>query len=250
MGRGPAAATTFSYTGGVQTFVVPAGVTKLTVEAYGAEGGADGAVAGGKGGEVKGEVTVTPGSTVYVYVGGKGTDGPGSGQNCNLAGGFNGGGPTGTTCCSNAGAGAAAGGGASDIRLNGQALANRVLIAGGAGGAGDNQTGGDGGGLVGGDGGTYQSVTAKGGTQSAGGAPGGHYTNHACSAGTAGTLGQGGTGDGNDGGGAGGGWYGGGGGPNNGGGAGGSSYWSVAVVSNATTATGTRTGNGEIKISW
>lgn len=241
---------TFAHTGAAQTFTVPAGVTSITVELWGAEGGADGSTLGGKGGYVKGDVKVTPGSTIHVYVGGKGTSGPGSGQNCNLKGGFNGGGPTGTACCSNAGAGAGAGGGASDIRIGGQALSNRVLVAGGGGGAGSSRPGANGGGLTGADGGSYQSTTATGGSQTAGGQAGGHYTSHTCSAGTAGAAGQGGTGDGNDGGGGGGGWFGGGGGPNNGGGGGGSSYFGHPLVSNGSTQSGQRTGNGEIKISW
>jgi hypothetical protein len=241
---------TFGYTGNVQNFVVPTGITKLNVELWGAQGGNDGTIIGGKGGYAKGTLTVQSGSTIYVYVGGKGTDGPGSGQNCNLAGGFNGGGPTGTVCCSNAGAGAGAGGGASDLRIGGQSLSNRVIVAGGGGGAGDNKEGGIGGGLTGGDGGTYNNVTATGGTQTAGGQPGGHYSSHTCSAGTAGSAGQGGIGDGNDGGGGGGGWYGGGGGPNNGGGGGGSSYVNHSSVSQGSTTASVQSGHGQIKISW
>ena len=70
---------TFNYTGALDTFVVPAGVTSLTIEAYGAQGGFDGSTAGGLGGYAIGDIAVVPGSYMYIYVGGKGTDGPGSG---------------------------------------------------------------------------------------------------------------------------------------------------------------------------
>lgn len=54
---------------------------------------------------------MTPGSTISVYVGGQGKND----QGCKAAGGFNGGGPTGTTCCGNSGAKAGSGGGSSYI---------------------------------------------------------------------------------------------------------------------------------------
>ena len=239
---------TFGFTGDVQTFVVPAGVTSVNIEAWGAQGGFDGGTAGGMGGYATGDLSVTPGETLYLYVGGQGTNGPGSGQNCGLAGGWNGGGNTGSVCCSNAGGGAGAGGGASDVRQSGQSLNDRVIVAGAGGGAGSGNTGAHGGGLTGNNGGTYNSVTATGGTQVAGGQHGGHFNSHACSEGTDGSFGQGGEGDGNDGGGGGGGWYGGGGGPNNGGGAGGSSY--IDGVVNGSTSTGVRSGDGQIILSW
>jgi len=240
---------TFSYTGVLQTFTVPAGVTMITIQAYGAQGGDDTPVAGGQGGYATGDLAVTPGQVLNIYVGGKGTDGPGSGQNCALPGGFNGGGNTGATCCSNAGGGAGAGGGASDVRLAGNTLNDRVIVAAGGGGAGDGQVGAVGGGLIGANGGTYNGVTSTGGTQTAGGLAGGtFFPNHTCSPATDGTFGQGGEGDGNDGGGGGGGWYGGGGGANNSHGAGGSSY--IGGVTNSSTTSGGRVGNGEIIISY
>lgn len=238
---------TFTYTGSMQTFVVPMGVTSINVAAWGAQGGGIGTVQGGLGGTTTGQVPVTPGETIYVFVGGAGT--PGSGQACGMVGGFNGGGPTGQTCCSNAGGGAGSGGGASDIRVGGQTLADRVIVAAGGGGAGSGKVGANGGGLTGGDGQPYNNVSATGGNQTMGGAVGGHYTMHTCSMGTAGAFGVGGEGDGNDGGGGGGGWYGGGGGANNAGGGGGSSYYAATVVGGSTTS-GVQTGNGEIIISW
>jgi hypothetical protein len=67
---------TFSYTGSPQTFTVPAGVTSITIAAWGG-GGAGGGVTnstraggGGEGGSfVRGTITVTPGATYTVVVG-------------------------------------------------------------------------------------------------------------------------------------------------------------------------------------
>lgn len=237
---------TFYYTGAVQMFVVPCSKT-FNLNVWGAQGGDDTPTAGGMGGYSTGQYTANAGDTLWIYVGGKGTDGPG-GLNCNSPGGWNGGGPTGSICCSNAGGGAGAGGGGTDIRVNGQALTNRVIITGGGGGAGSNNVGAAGGGTTGGNGNPYNGVSAIGGSQTAGGTPGGHFTSHTCIAGTSGALGQGGMGDGNDGGGGGGGYYGGGGGANNGGGAGGSGY--IGGVTGGTMTSGVRSGHGLVIITW
>ena len=251
---------TFSYTGSEQTLTIPSSVSSITIKSWGAQGGFDGSTAGGKGGYSTGSVSVTAGDNIYIYVGGQGASGSGNAA-CNLVGGWNGGGNTGTTCCSNAGGGAGAGGGASDVRIGGNSLGNRVIVAGGGSGAGSNYQGAEGGGLAGGNGRSYAGVTATGGSQSAGGNAGGHYNPHSCSAGTNGALGQGGIGDGNDGGGGGGGYYGGGGGANNGQGSGGSGY--IGGVSSGSTIAGDasmpnpdggnmigREGNGLVIISW
>ena len=123
------------------------------------------------------------------------------------------------------------GGGASDIRIGGTALADRVLVAGGGGGSGaclGNNVpteGGDGGGALGGDAFTpslctpaFGTVGGGGGTQTEGGS--------ATSPATPGSFGVGGNapGGGNAAGGGGGGWYGAGGGLNFGGGGGGSGH--------------------------
>lgn len=237
------AADTFKFTGSPQYYIIPSCADTLQLKVWGAQGGFLSTNAGGQGGYTYGEYVGTPGDTLWIYVGGKGTSSSG-GQSCNLVGGWNGGGPTGDTCCSNAGTGAGSGGGGSDIRVGGTSLKDRIIVAGGGGGAYSSATVGAGGGATGGSGGTYNSVTATGGTQSAGGKAGGHYIPHACSWGSDGSLGQGGKGDGNDGGGGGGGYYGGGGGPNNGGGAGGSSY--IGGVVNGTMTQGGRTGDGLI----
>jgi hypothetical protein len=80
----------FAYTGAAQTWTVPAGVTSATFDVFGAQGGD-----GGKGGEVKATLPVTPGETLQIVVGGMG-----AASGCNHAGGFNGGGngPTAGLC--------------------------------------------------------------------------------------------------------------------------------------------------------
>ena len=139
----------FSYTGDVQYWTVPVDGT-YTFEAWGAQGGDGGteASAGGKGGYARGDITLKKGDIVAIYVGGKGERSTG----LNTGGGFNGGG--------HGGPNGYGGGGASDIRINGDRLENRVLVAGGGGGAdneggtkggADDGSGGYGGGEVGGD---------------------------------------------------------------------------------------------------
>ena len=59
---------TFAYTGSLQSFIVPAGVTSIDVTANGAQGGGG----GGLGASIKGTVAVTPGETISVLVGGTG----------------------------------------------------------------------------------------------------------------------------------------------------------------------------------
>lgn len=155
---------TFNYTGSVQTFTVPADGEYL-LEVWGAQGGvsAHNSSDMNRGGYSKGKINLQKGSTVYVYVGGKGEDG--TSISMTPRGGFNGGGDGGYGSNDNA-----AGGGATDIRVGGTSLSNRVIVAGGGGGNGCNTTGGVGGGLVGGDGtsGSYEP-SGKGGTQTSGG---------------------------------------------------------------------------------
>jgi hypothetical protein len=163
---------TFSFTGAADSFTVPAGVTSVMVVAFGAQGGSsqDG-VSGGLGGQATATISVTPGETLQVNVGGR----PSTGNPAN--GGFNGGGPggaaTGTFGALVAGGG---GGGASDVRQGGAALANRVVIGGGGGGGGGNSagpcTGGTGGGTTGAPGATCGGLEGTGATQSMGGGGG------------------------------------------------------------------------------
>ncbi len=230
------AQTTFSYTGGVQTYTVPPGAFTITVDVYGAQGGFGynvPLVTPGLGGRVQATVAVTPGEVLNIYVGGQG--GPG-GTTVGGTAGYNGGGTGGGWAGGRSGGG---GGGASDIRQGGTALSNRVVIGSGGGGTGVNHSsgdaGGNGGGLVGSNGltGTYLGAGA---TQSAGGAPNG-------------ALGQGGNAPaGQTGGGGGGGYYGGGSSAWEGGG-GGSSYTATVGVTSVTHTAGARLGNGQIIIT-
>ena len=210
-----------AYTGSPQQYVVPAQKTALTVEACGGMGGDIDTTSnfGGLGGYMKAVVPVTPGQTLYIYVGQMGASGQASprtvgayngGAKCNYA---NGGGGTDVRTADGGAAGSAA-------------LNSRVLVVGGGGGGRgtgwSSNYGGAGGGLVG-QAGTAQNneLNGQGGSQTAGGAVASYNT--ACvNAGTgSGALWQGGACETNCFGG-GGGYYGGGSGEWSGGG--GSSY--------------------------
>jgi hypothetical protein len=231
------ASQTFNYTGSVQSFTVPAGVTAIQYDVRGARGGSSSWGNGGLGGRVTGTLSVTPGQTLSIYVG----QSPSS-----WTGGWNGGGSVNTSTSN-----ARGGGGASDIRIGGTALANRVVVAGGGGGGGRNssssgQHGGAGGGLIAGNGfynnSNNTSYHGHGGTQTAGGAGAGN-----------GTLGNGGTGTHSSstrtGGGGGGGYFGGGGASSRGGGGGGSSF-TDNLSSNVVHSQGFQSGNGQILLNW
>ena len=77
-----AATMSFGYTGAVQNFTVPAGVTLLKITASGAQGGTvtqnGGPYQGGLGATMSGEFAVTPGSALQVVVGGQGNPDPSS----------------------------------------------------------------------------------------------------------------------------------------------------------------------------
>ncbi len=247
-----AASASFEYTGAEQTFVVPAGVSSVHVLAVGGSGGEafTGGGAGGAAAEVGGDLTVTPGETLYVEVGGDGhSELEGGG------GGFNGGGAGGPVPF-----GAGAGGGASDVRTApiaaGLSPDTRLLVAGAGGGGG-------GFGIfclaAGGAGGAAEQAGENGhcgnngghpGTQTEGGQPG----TNGCGPGEPGRIGNGGAGGGDGlfgnfcenstGGGGGGGLYGGGGGcggnQNAGGGGGGGSSLVPPGGSNAIAAADTQ----------
>ncbi len=225
--------TDFLYTGAMQTFTVPAGITSVTIEAWGAQGWS-GSYSGGKGGYAKGNLAVTSGQTLYIFVGGQGTAAVGEGIPSGA--GWNGGGLGQTNASPNSAGG---GGGASDVRVGGTALANRVIVAGGGGGSTNNSScsGGDGGGTTGSKGGGSYGG-GYGGTQTEGGSFGG-------------SLGQGGNAlvaytPWN--GGGGGGYYGGGTSDAHGSGGGGSSY--TGGVTSASTTAGLRSGNGRVLITY
>lgn len=212
------------YTGSVQTLTLSATGT-YRFEVWGASGGLGyPSTAGGKGGYAKGEIYLTQGTVLNVYVGGWGGF---WNKGISAAGGWNGGG--GSAAGSNTVNSAGGGGGATDIRIGGTALSNRKIVAGGGAGGSYSTIGAYGGGLTGGAftgknaSGYY--VCGQGGTQSSGGI-GGYYNTKV---GGNGSLGQGGYGASAAqqlyaGGGGGGGYYGGGGGSYANGGGGGSSY--------------------------
>jgi len=220
-----------TYTGpGAHDWTVPPGITSVTLSAIGGAGGNAGpwSGAGGAGAHVTETLAVTPGAVLHVHVGGDGANW----ANGAAAGGANGGG-------AGAGSGdygAGAGGGATDVRLAGDDLTNRVLVAAGGGGGGFENDGG-----AAGQPGTFDcnGTAAQPGSDSAGGA-GGAASTCGGAAGQDGSLGLGGDGAfaGGDGaaggGGGGGGWYGGGGGNIYGGGAGGSSYTSTDATDAST----------------
>jgi len=210
---------TFRYTGERQSFIVPEGVRRLTIVARGGMGAGTEASHGGLVGRVDATIPVTPGTELYIFVGGAA-----NGQ----AGGFNGGADGGSESyceCT-----AYGGGGASDIRQGGYKVSDRILVAGGGGGSGANGDeeadvggpGGPGGGSVAGPGkkgsGDDPGSGGGGGSQENGGAGGSGGSNPG--SGIAGALGVGGDGGGGSsssyyagggGGGGGGGYYGGGG---------------------------------------
>ncbi|HEX3459106.1 MAG TPA: glycine-rich protein [Candidatus Baltobacteraceae bacterium] len=252
----------FSYSGAEQMFKVPSGVKSIIVDAVGAAGAGNRRLGAPpvRGGRIRAKIPVTPGETLYVFVGGRWS-----------IGGFNGGGSGGCT-----GSGARnAGGGASDVREGGDDLSNRVVVAGGAGGGGERKGhGGFGGDLIGESGhdGGHRGLRGghggNGGTQSQGGAggAGGVPSGNAGSAGTLGAGGSGGSGDSDIhcGGGGGGGYYGGGGGGSGsqsegsvgggsgGGGGGGSSYAEPNAIGRIYGWEGWRdaTGNGVVTLIW
>ena len=262
---------TFTYSGSVQNWTVPAGVTSIMIEAYGAQGesGVGGIVGiGGLGAMASGELSVTPGEVLSIYVGG--------------SDGFNGGGNPGVSGPNTSGHG----GGASDVRVAPGTVNDRVLVAaGGGGGAGGPQgscasgpggNGGNGGDISLGGSGITGSGCGPGGTggigatDTMGGNGGTGNTNCGDTGGSGinGVLAIGGNGGdgkigcsgftGSGGGGGGGGFYAGGGGAggagggggawSGGGGGGGTSY--VGGVINGTATAGLRSGNGEITITW
>lgn len=238
----------FTYTGSSQSWIVPPGVTAIAVDARGAQGAAnsDGA-SGGLGGRVQATLSVTPGQTLDIYVGGAGF--PNSGTTGG-SGGFNGGGRGGN----NDNAGGAGGGGASDVRIAG----TRVVIAaggGGAGGGGIIQGGGGGGGSVGSNG--ADGTTSHGGTGATQLSPGNGGTGAGGTCHTAGENGafaQGGQGadctHGGGGGGGGAGFFGGGGGEGTSGDGAGGGGGSSLIPSGGTPESGVQSGDGVVSITY
>ncbi len=240
---------------------VPAGVTRVTFDVFGAQGGSvvfsQGGIVtlvanGGAGGEAKGKFAVRAGETFEIVVGGQGglaTEGQATG-----AGGFNGGGAGDAT---NIGVFVGGGGGGgSDVRIGvrGNACAaskacgygDRIIVGGGGGGGGQvNGIDGDAGGGLTGSGRTCADGAGSATQECAGG-----QASSECAGSTAsqsvGGFGFGGTGcEGTGWGGGGGGWYGGGGlSP-----AGGGSGFVSPLSATGSFPGGTNLGDGIVKIT-
>ena len=170
---------TLAFTGGEQTVTVPVGVNSARVFLSGAQGGSGRSGAGtvggspnspggvgGLGARVSGTLAVTPGAMLSVWVGGRASQAVNPGGVGQGTDGI--------------------GGGATDIRVGGNSIANRVAIAGGGGGGGNagwstanaipGGSGGEGGGGAGGAGGAVPGGPGPfgggGGTPGIGGARG------------------------------------------------------------------------------
>lgn len=192
------------YSGSVKSIILPKGQYQL--QCWGAQGGnyINDSFQGGYGGYSIGTLTLSKKTTVYLQVGGKGSD-------STTAGGYNGGGEG---IMNGRG-----GGGASDIRIGQDSLYARVIVAGAGGGSGigGSCSGKGAGGGVSGLDGYSNSVTSSGANYSG---SGGSQTEGGISwknqASTKGSFGQGGSAYQYSCGGGGGGWYGGGGAYSNG----------------------------------
>jgi hypothetical protein len=219
--------TTLTMTGATVTYTVPAGVTYVMIECWGAAGASTASQYGGQGGYSRGLLVASPGTSLYATVGSQA--------------GYNGGGAGG-----GGGTYGGVGGGMSDVRVGGLALSNIVIAAGGGGGAGAGSSG------AGGQGGTGGGTSGSAGHASAsayGGGPGTQTTGNAAGQGGVGADGVSG---GNSGGGGGGGVWGGFGGLNGnagGGGGGGGSGFLSSTLTGASMVNGAASGDGQVKIT-
>ena len=185
------------------------------LEVWGAQGGSySSSYAGGKGGYSYGNISLTAGDILYVYVGGQGIGNDGT--TGVRTGGFNGGGNGYISNINYAGSG---GGGATDIRIGQDSLYARVIVAGGGGGAGSyynnhRWSGGYGGGNNGGSNGSNVNYyyAGSGASRSSGGTSYYGSTSNSSTYGTVAGFGKGGSANSksNSSAGGGGGWYGGG----------------------------------------
>jgi len=247
---------TFSFTGSIVTWTVPANVCNVTFDVRGAQGGMGNAGGGGLGARIVGEFAVTPGDVYQILVGRQGFNNPSSGGHSGNSTG---------------------GGGGSFVALNGQP----VIVAGGGGGGGavsgglsasTSQNGVNGSGTGGASGGTNGNGGSNNGGSNSGrggggfsgnglapppidqyvGGPGFSFLNGGAGGSNGAHAGGGGFGGGggggNYGGGGGGGYSGGGGGSSNGfGGGGGGSFNSGTNQSNTAAS---QSGNGQVIITW
>ncbi|MCX4807257.1 Ig-like domain-containing protein [Streptomyces sp. NBC_01214] len=274
---------TCTYTAvGTDTFTVPEGVSAVTVDVFGAEGGSaagfvtpnppnEGA-SGGLGGETRAGLAVSAGQNLQITVGGAGSSGSSRrGEYARPGGtghGAGGGGAHG---------GGGSGGGATDVRTGAFGPTDRILVAGGGGGAGNGgpllrggngggpagEPGGQGGGPEGsgaGGGGATQTAHGTGSRTSPLGGPGipGGDVDPNTGLPNPGSGGAGGNGArGGNGGGGGGGYFGGGGGsgggnPDNlyGAGGGGGSGFAAPAATDAVLLPGVNRGNGKAVVSF
>ena len=249
---------TFTYTGSMQTFIVPSCASSVTIEAWGAQGATGNAgstenfKAGGLGARMRGDFTFTPGDTLLILVGQTGAYNP-----------------------SNGGSG---GGGSFVVKGSNYITATPLVVAGGGGGGGKNgdaalmdaaasangRSGTTDSGAPGGGGGINGNGGGESGGSPPGGGGGGFYTDgvsqNAFKGG--GFRSSAGIGGNNSGYGGGGGFWGGpgGGGGYSGGGSGG--YITTYVIgvgggggsynggTNTSNSGGVQTGNGKVVISW
>ncbi|MFV0626173.1 MAG: glycine-rich protein [Alphaproteobacteria bacterium] len=214
----------FNYTGEFIVFRVPAKTYEILVECFGSQG-----FNGAKGGKVSCSLKVTPGQSLYIYVGGYATSAD------NLI--YN----------------------ASDIRLSNEgvventSLSNRLVVAGAGGAYRGGYTAGVGGGITGGTGSQDIIHGGRGGTQTAGGARSGNIRGSVqgtANWGNNGEFGLGGYGVAC----GGSGWFGGGtcyvskAGTQNSGGGGGSSYTDATLCTDVVHTQGVNSGAGSVII--
>lgn len=245
----------FNYTGSIQTWTVPPGITQIYIQAVGAQGGSSGPNIGGKGGKITCYLNVTPGDVLYITVGG-------TSSTQNAVYGFGGNGGTSSFATF-----ATAGGGLSGVSTASPiAQSNALLIAAGGGGtpsSGFAGNGGAGGGLNGINGvSSYGGTPTRGGgaSQVAGGVGGTPYDPNsiAPSAGSVLNGGKGGSVGGfntnwNGGGGGGAGYFGGGGGAGGGnaqGSGGGGSSWTHSSCLQVSNISGINSGHGKVIICY
>ena len=234
---------TKSYTGTMDSFTVPAGITSLTIDAMGAQGGSATTQVGGKGVRAKGTVTVIPGQVLKILVGGQGAN------HANMAGG---GGGTFVTDNSNSPLMVAGGGGGAldpyypgnnaVITTNGgDGTVNNIAAGGTNGSGGGGSAYGSGGGGLLTNGSASTNTYAHPGSSFINGGAGGSGTGS-----SSGGFGGGASGDYSWNGisGAGGGYSGGGGGYCGGGGG------SYNAGTNQTMTAGYQTGNGQVVITY
>jgi hypothetical protein len=222
-------------TPGMFSFTVPT-TGEYALDVLGASGGASINAVGGLGAEVSGDIVLTAGETLTLFVGGQG-------QNAGL---FFGGGGGGFVFLGTSVLAVAGGGGGAGYRANGGP--GQTGTGGGAGGGPFGGAGGANG--TGGGGGTYAHLNGGGGAGVASGAAGYGGDGAGIDSGSGAKFPNGGGGSGFNGGGGGGGFSGGGGGDGEGsaGDGGGGSYL-ASLFTNPILTAGVHSGDGSISIN-